>query len=454
MTRLSPSRSRWNSVTSMMWTDAFMIAVLSTVAGVRPSGHSLSCGDYHATGASSVQFRVDCLADLAVRWRVRRLLPRLGSWRRACRCYVHRCGRSVLRPPVRLRVSHPPARACKVAPRREIVSGAFAAARSRRAYSSAGERCLHTAEVHGSNPCTPTALPAGRPPAHLAAWLPGLGWLTGTTTQRRRAQQERDHSGAGDYSDVPPEKAARIACQSAHHGVVHVAQGEDVGDYFQDAGKLVPRRKESAENELRKEQRGHELDRLELRAREGADEKSERHAEECGENRQGGKCRRVTVGVYVEKSDADCHGNDGLHDRNGTECKCVPGKNVDFRDGKCHEPFEGSGPALTEHRDGRDDEHDDEWENPEQRRADASKNGWMCVVHVPKQGEDSWWHEEYQGKCPVVAPQLVDHPNRRGHCRRRVWTFAAPGGAEPTADAGKASVVPGFRFRRRTCSGG
>ena len=104
----------------------------------------------------------------------------------------------------------------------------------------------------------------------------------GAPAQGRGAQRQQQHGRADDDGDV--ERAARRPATplvvTLFKRLEGVGQRHRVGDGLQDAGHLVAGDEQPAEQQLREDDRGHELHGLELGPGEGADEEAERHAEQ------------------------------------------------------------------------------------------------------------------------------------------------------------------------------
>jgi hypothetical protein len=88
-------------------------------------------------------------------------------------------------------------------------------------------------------------------------------------------------------------------------GVEGVGHRERAGGDVQDLGHLVPGGEQSAEDDLREEERRHELDGLELARREGRGEEAEGHAEHRVDHREGDRGRDGAGHVEAEEADRD-----------------------------------------------------------------------------------------------------------------------------------------------------
>ena len=94
------------------------------------------------------------------------------------------------------------------------------------------------------------------------------------------------------------------------HAVDGVGHGQDVGDGLQDGLHGVARGEEAAEQELREDHRGHELDRLELGGGEGRDEEAECGAEEGVEQGDQEQQPGRAGDVEVQEPDGEAGGED------------------------------------------------------------------------------------------------------------------------------------------------
>jgi hypothetical protein len=75
--------------------------------------------------------------------------------------------------------------------------------------------------------------------------------------------------------------------------------------------------------------------------------------------------------VHVEQAEADRAGDRTLQRRQHGEGERVAEQQVELGEGQRHQPLERAAGAFTQHRDRGDQEHHDQREEADQRRADA-----------------------------------------------------------------------------------
>jgi hypothetical protein len=113
--------------------------------------------------------------------------------------------------------------------------------------------------------------------------VPGAGpiRLGRPSAERERAERERGERGPDHDQDVERQLPADGAGpRDAGEGVIGVGERQERRRGLQIAGHVVPIHEEAAQQELREDDGGHELHRLELRPRERADEQPEGHAQQ------------------------------------------------------------------------------------------------------------------------------------------------------------------------------
>ncbi len=101
---------------------------------------------------------------------------------------------------------------------------------------------------------------------------------------------------------------------------------------------------------------------------------------------------------------------------------------VQLREGHRHQSLERPARALAQHRDRRDEEHQDEREQPAQRRADALEGLRLAVEHVLHQHQQQARHREEQRERP--GSRRICHSTRRAVARslgRHAQTAASLG---------------------------
>src|SRR5512132_2937553 len=156
------------------------------------------------------------------------------------------------------------------------------------------------------------------------------------SAERERQERRPDHDAEVDHE--PPAEPTTL--RHARQRVVRVRQREHVGDHLQPVRHLIPRDEQSAQQDLRKHDRGHELHRLKLGARECAREETERHpanrVADC--EREHGEMRPLHM--KVEQSERE-QGHDGrLDDGECTKGDRVTEEDVELGERKRHQPFE------------------------------------------------------------------------------------------------------------------
>ena len=156
-----------------------------------------------------------------------------------------------------------------------------------------------------------------------------------------------------------------------------VREREHVGESTKDIGHAVSGGEEATEQELRKDERGKELDSLELGLRERAQEQAECHAHERVDEREEHDDRHAASDVKAEWSEDERGRESDLHDGRGTERERVADEDVELGGRGREEPFKRAGRAFAQHRNRCDEEHHGEGEQGEQHRADPFEDlGW------------------------------------------------------------------------------
>ena len=102
-----------------------------------------------------------------------------------------------------------------------------------------------------------------------------LGYSVGSTTEGRRSQRDGQHDAGADDRDVERESRVEPVVRRPRERVVRIRERKKGRDDPQPCGHLLARHEQSAEEDLREDDRRHELNRLELRLREGAHEEAE-----------------------------------------------------------------------------------------------------------------------------------------------------------------------------------
>src|SRR5581483_9367394 len=179
----------------------------------------------------------------------------------------------------------------------------------------------------------------------------------------------------------------------------------------------LARNEQAAEQELREDERGQELDRLELGARERGDEQSERHAEQRVAHGERDHDRDGALHVEAEQPERDRRGDGGLERRQRGEREAVAGEQVELRERQRHQPLERPRRPLAQHRDRGDDEHRREREDADHRRPDAVERRRLTVEEVAEQRHEERRYDEEERERARVAPQLPEDASGRGERR-------------------------------------
>ena len=113
---------------------------------------------------------------------------------------------------------------------------------------------------------------------------------------------------------------------------------------------------------------------------EGADEQPERHPERRIPDGESGDGPLRPVHVEAEEPEGERRDDRRLDRGEQAEGEPVPAEQVELPDRHRHQPLERSRRPLAQHRHGGDEEHRDEREEPEERRADCWK-----IAGVPRE---------------------------------------------------------------------
>ena len=125
-----------------------------------------------------------------------------------------------------------------------------------------------------------------------------------------------------------------------------------------------------AQQQLREDERGHELDGLELGARERAQQQAQRHAEQGVGHRQHATSHAPCAASRPRKTNPTTHTITPGRRPAIAERDRVAGQQSSRAIGQRHQPLERARRALAEHRDRGDQEHHDEREQAAHRGAD------------------------------------------------------------------------------------
>lgn len=216
----------------------------------------------------------------------------------------------------------------------------------------------------------------------------------GAASQRESAERKRQPRAARDDSSVERHGGVEaVSRRGSLEGVIGVGQRQRVGDELERARHLLARHEQPAEQELGKDDGGHELDRLELRAGEGAQEQPQRAAQDRvrdGENEHPGRAGDGEV----EQRQRDERDEDGLQRRGEREGGPVPEQDVQLGQRQGHQPLERPAGALSQHRDRRNQEHCDERKQAEERPADPVEDERPIDEQVLEERDESTGHDE------------------------------------------------------------
>ena len=203
-----------------------------------------------------------------------------------------------------------------------------------------------------------------------------------------------------------------VAGDGAREAVVGPRQRQQHRDPLEHGRHLVPRHEQAAEEDLGQHERRHELDGLELALRERAREQPERDTQEGVEDCERDDDRDRALDVEPECAERDSRRHRRLHRSDERERDPVAGEQVELRERQRHQPLERSRRPLAQHRDRRDQEHDDEREEADERAADAVERLFLALEHVLEQRQQQRRHDQHQRDRPSVAAQLAQDAER------------------------------------------
>ena len=205
------------------------------------------------------------------------------------------------------------------------------------------------------------------------------------------------------------QRPERLGGCGASERVVRVREGHQRGDPLKPLGHVLTRNEQPAEQDLRKDERGHELHRLELGARERTEEQSERHAEDRVRDRQPDHQQLRVARLEPQQPEADDGHDRRLDGCDRSEREAVADEEVELRDREREQPLEGSSSSFTQHRDRGDEEHGDEREETEQRDSHLLERLWLIGEDLVDQDHQHARDDQEQRDRPRISPELGEY---------------------------------------------
>src|SRR5690606_11259911 len=175
----------------------------------------------------------------------------------------------------------------------------------------------------------------------------------GPTTQRERTAEDGRDDEQRDEADLVRDVGEREPARDPAERVDDVGEREDAGERLEDLGHLGAGHGEAAQDELREERRRHELDGLELGARQGRRGETERAAEDRREHGAQHEYPQLAGDVHAAHPDRERDENERLDYREEPEGEGVARDEVALAERQAHEPLEGARGALAQRRDAR-----------------------------------------------------------------------------------------------------
>ncbi len=183
---------------------------------------------------------------------------------------------------------------------------------------------------------------------------------------------------------------------------------------MQHVGHLIPRDEQAAEDDLREHQHRQELHRLELGAREGARQQSQRGAEHGIHHGDQTELPQRPVHVEPADSDRERHRDDGLQGRHHPERQGVADDEVRLAERRRHQSLEGARATLPQGRDRGDQEHHDEREQRQDGAAEPVEDTILIAEQPGEQPDEKARRNEHQRDRSRVVTELAQHARGGG----------------------------------------
>src|SRR5919204_614341 len=233
--------------------------------------------------------------------------------------------------------------------------------------------------------------------------------------ERRRAEREPEQRHADDDGQIAGRRRVERALRRHPlEAVVGVGQRHHVGGRLEEGGHLVAGDEEAAEQELREDEGGQKLHRLELGAGERAHKQAERRPEDRVRDGEPEHRALRARHVEVEQPERDGRRERRLDGGHGTERDAVSGEEIELGHWHRHQPLKRARRPLTQHGDRGDEKHGDEREQAEQRPADAPERPGHAVEHVLEQRLEDAWDDQDEHDRARVAAKLAEDAGGRG----------------------------------------
>src|SRR5690606_32135910 len=216
----------------------------------------------------------------------------------------------------------------------------------------------------------------------------------GPTTQRERTAEDGRDDEQRDEADLARDVGEREPARDPAERVDDVREREDAGERLEDLGHLGAGHGEAAQDELREERRRHELDGLELGARQGRRGETERAAEDRREHGAQHEYPQLAGDVHAAHPDRERDENERLDYREEPEGEGVARDEVALAERQAHEPLEGARGALAQRRDARDQEHHDDGEDADVDRSELVQHGRAVEEPRDESKHDARQHDD------------------------------------------------------------
>ena len=160
---------------------------------------------------------------------------------------------------------------------------------------------------------------------------------------------------------------------------------------------------QTAQQQLRQDDRGKELHDLKLGPRERAGQQTEPHAEQRHRRAQDDHQPGAGGDVKPEQPQRHGAGERGLHHRGRPEGEAVPTEQLELSQRRAQQPLQRAGCPLAQDRHRRDQEHREQREQRQHRGADRIERGQVLCVDQPQQTHQRDRDGQQQGHGAGIA---------------------------------------------------